>query len=432
MTDRHVTCHPEGAQPARHLAALLVRSPRDASHSRRFGGDWQSSPPAAIWLCVALWWVNAAGARPIGARTNAMIASDGIPAVKLIPCDFRCSQGQLRKLSLKCVVTDDGRCVAELRGVLLVALNARQRLDLHKLVKRDLQPWLDLLGLCDFETAEHFFPSQRCLQARGVGEDIWSRREHVISILALIYLLAWMSAARRKKEEQQASRAILSACLNELLGADEAAAQLGDFRSIGPAECGLCIVGAMEGVCCHVRDGLLEADAGEDAPQSKLVRLICNVVGFLFRCPALRAWTAACFSGLAQALETEISEGFFGRDLLDEDFAMGRKRRLRLDEDAVAQIHKSVANGRASSCAAVVRVNKKLCTKTADNLPQRFLGEYRAAGWLTFGHGDLSLVMDGSRIGNPAQETEVMCIWGPAQDRAMALPCQVGKTGYWA
>lgn len=128
---------------------------------------------------------------------------------------------------------------------------------------------------------------------------------------------------------------------------------------------------------------------------------------------------------LAAVVRDELANQEFDREVLDEHLAMGHKKRLRLDEDFVAEVHKRVANGDVATCSAVVRVSERLPTKTAENLVGRFLNTYMAAGWLTMKGGDLGLALDASRVGNPAQETLVLCAWHPGSGRAMALPVQV-------
>lgn len=92
--------------------------------------------------------------------------------VKLVPCDFRSEVGKHVRFSMKCIKHPGGYISAELRGILLAVIDGRTDLNLHKLVKRDLAPWLDLIQAIGLD------PKEPELWASGLRSAMQWRGHH--------------------------------------------------------------------------------------------------------------------------------------------------------------------------------------------------------------------------------------------------------------
>ena len=92
-----------------------------------------------------------------------------------------------------------------------------------------------------------------------------------------------------------------------------------------------------------------------------------------------------------------------------------------MDEDFIKEVHAAVADGKALTCTAMVRATGRGAVNSAQDWPGRWLSQ----SWLTLAcKGDLSIALDASRIGNPAQEAEVLLVWSLAQNRGAIVPMQ--------
>ena len=109
----------------------------------------------------------------------------------------------------------------------------------------------------------------------------------------------------------------------------------------------------------------------------------------------------------------------------------GEKRALNLDDDLVEELHERCAEIGADSLAALSRACGAVMDKTAYNLMDRKLLKYMAEGWLIGHHmGDLSVAPDGTRVGNPAEDTVSTIIFAHAVRRGMIAPGQVNSAKY--
>lgn len=228
------------------------------------------------------------------------------------------------------------------------------------------------------------------------------------------------------KDDRSRSLAVAKAIFCELLSPQQASGLAEDMLQISAEDIARCSEFLGDRPCRHVSQGLVPVDVEETRPQGALAHSLVALAAAAVACAALRGWLNLLLGSLEHMMVASINANEYSSDMLQVALLQGRSKRLRLDEDYIAAVHSAVAEGRARCAGALVRAGGGLAVSSANNLPGRWLSQYQAAGFLTFTSGDLSLAMDGSRVGNPAQENEVLAVWSPIFDRGMVLPVQAG------
>ena len=109
--------------------------------------------------------------------------------------------------------------------------------------------------------------------------------------------------------------------------------------------------------------------------------------------------------------------------------ARSRKRALPMDEDYGGCILQAVWDGTCRSSAAFLQSHGRQ-TQVGTKLEGRYINEYQAAGWMVGAkRGDLSIAPDGTRVGNPAEETLVIPTWSAKAELGMRIPPMVHLGG---
>ena len=99
---------------------------------------------------------------------------------------------------------------------------------------------------------------------------------------------------------------------------------------------------------------------------------------------------------------------------------------MNIDDDVIEDMDKRVAVGGAENISALARAGDRILNKTARNMQGRRSCEYMAAGGLMGTYkGDLSAGADGTRVGNPGEDTSTLLTYSHAVHRGMVTPQQV-------
>lgn len=126
--------------------------------------------------------------------------------VKVIPCSFRAADGRSVDLKLKACIYSDASVLFEVRRIVVCIILDRKSLDLHRLMKRDFQPWVEFLRNSGYDVATHIVPGRKVLEASGAECDMDNaRKEWQVSIIGLITLLWHLANCRRKADRNGAA-----------------------------------------------------------------------------------------------------------------------------------------------------------------------------------------------------------------------------------
>ncbi len=184
-------------------------------------------------------------------------------------------------------------------------------------------------------------------------------------------------------------------------------------------------------VCPHWQDACQIASlAAADNVIDSFVLKLMAVNRASSVCGACAAWVARAVGFLSDDLDAEIEEAAPMtnplRMQLHIESTKGRKRRY--DEDVkLAVTQQVVAEKLGSSMTAYARHPKSgLEAKTVASWERRSLAWYTAATFEAFGCAqDISLAMDGSRLGSPAEETLLFAAFSRDVGKGCMPPPQV-------
>lgn len=325
----------------------------------------------------------------------------------------------------KAWVYEGDRVMWELRRPLLL-LFERRPLAVSEMLKRDLREWV---LVCESLFGEGSITmSARQAMARQIAADVeadpYLRGEHSCSTSALLVLFAWVMLHRRKNVERTRALALAASFFERLLPAGR---QLECLRACPAEASDECQAEPMQnGVCFCLRFAAAKAsDAASSEPGLQgLVRLKELLV--FADCMAVRHWIRAQVVAFQAVIDAAVRSLEGCADPLRSRAALtGQKRNLRIDEDFKAATFTAVQQGRAHSVETL----------------QGALGDPRGAGSKTWHHERMQLAMasgwlvgsrggtfciaaDGSRFGNPAEETIAYAWWHPASEVGGWLPVQ--------
>ena len=114
-------------------------------------------------------------------------------------------------------------------------------------------------------------------------------------------------------------------------------------------------------------------------------------------------------------------------DALRANNVHGPARKRQIDEDfKQASVHVTLQKRRATTAGQWLKADAACHRKLGDRWNEADLCSYQAACWMTFAKSQtLTVCVDGSRLGNPAEETINYVLWSPGNDYACWLPGQV-------
>jgi hypothetical protein len=117
----------------------------------------------------------------------------------------------------------------------------------------------------------------------------------------------------------------------------------------------------------------------------------------------------------------------FPTDVLRHGILPDGQKRRRIDEDLrQAMTMQMVSDGRAASAASMARAMGQVTPSRGPAWEKEAMMQYLVNGWSRFRHlSTLSICMDGSRMGCPAEETVTYLCFCPAVNASMWLPSQV-------
>lgn len=311
---------------------------------------------------------------------------------------------------------------------MLAILCRRQALNLHKLLASDFLTYVAFVQ--EHRGEDHLMHSKKSFNAlldkSVVGQEAkqYIRGERSCTSAALIDLLTFCAVHRRANLEKLKARVYMSGLLHHLVTHQEAT----DVTKLtlsaeGHEQCDEC---AIDGVCCHVRALLLQLPGDMEDSHMQLTQLIIALFKGI-ACPAVLLWYIELSKTLAGIMSRSAVDADLDHDPSKYIALPGNSKRMRIDEDLKLHVLKSVQEGRAATCSAL------LIAKGEDGLAatagrkweslgcQRWLYAFRRS-WQKL--GTISVGPDASRCGCLAEDTMAYAIWHSISKTGGWLPCQ--------
>lgn len=253
----------------------------------------------------------------------------------------------------------------------------------------------------------------------------------------LLYLLD-QGAHRRRRAERDTTISVFKGVLRNMVRDGQAVDLL--VVEPPPAEGGACVLGANDAggdpsFCMHVRhfvDGFRASPV--NSHQSQLACLLLELFAGSSMCVTLRAWAAQRIRMTAEAIDEGLRFCDLPADPLKYGLFQTGQRGVRIDEDykrALAQ--RVILEGRAASSSAFLRGQGELNPSLGPKVESRWLTEYQLESRATLVESrTVGVVLDASRIGEPAMDLYLYLAYSPDIGRSSWLPPQVVQLrGWW-
>ena len=323
----------------------------------------------------------------------------------------------------------------ELRRLLGCLFAERANRKTNDLVKTGMPIWRPLFLACGLAQHEAVFPSRQAeamrLKDGGVplppGLAKYIMGEYSASCHGTILILLAESSWRQKLTHKSKAKAMLEAFLGPWLGMDTAAAL--DFSAVWSTTvadlCELCLPG---GRCEHMTTQVVPPAPGKHFVE-QLVGLMLKLCSAALDCKAASQGLSELLGQIASAAY-KVLPTISSTDPSKQHHLRGSKRSLRFDEDYRVHVMRTLPQKRqVMSGAHATRVDLEVQESRSRDWESKEVNTYLQSMWEQVGQhghlkGPIGMVEDGSRIGNPSQETEVMAVWIPELHSGMVLPCQ--------
>jgi hypothetical protein len=318
----------------------------------------------------------------------------------------------------------------ELRRVLASVGGQQQP---HKLLKEQRDILNVVFGDFDLLLSAHIFPSRKSLVAKqgpgllGPGDV---EQEWTVTTQGLVVLLHHWAFSKRKLADREAAKLASQAFFERCLDLEAARSMPLELTAQSSQ---LCQASCRGGMCCHACDFSAKLSSLACSPQHKVNQAIQLASLQVRSCAALKAHALAIVAtalglihtNLDNVLKTDILKHSAELELLT---ASGKRRRIDEDlRDALAtQAH---AKGLGWSTGSIANC-KDICTRaTSTKMDTSFLCQYKAGGHLLMQKfRSVTISMDCSRLGNPADDTLLCAWWEALRDTGGWLAPQVTQT----
>ena len=311
------------------------------------------------------------------------------------------------------------RCFAK------AVLPRRQKLDLCKLLRRDLHDWFADLDALGFQRDVEYLPSFRGAKPTQ-KDDPHIKSEHHTSTVGLLLWPLHLARRRHEKREQAFALDVLKQVVSFLID-DVAVCALLKQPPL-PGECALCAAhrGAAPG-CSHLTYFLYVASQVDiDTIEKGCEFLLALSKAADASCATLRTWFARLCRALAPILDARVLRGECDANVLkDIDLLKNGERRLRINDDYKAAILDAPSSGRATCGNSLARALGEVNPDSATGWLNNYLASYSASVALTRA-GDETIAYDATKIGQPAEECECYVAYRPDVDVGFVLPPQAG------
>lgn len=298
------------------------------------------------------------------------------------------------------------------------------------------QAILSTSSACSLEDDAIYLPSRKALRARKRlqmpelpenPEQV--REEWLVSTSGLALIMVVIATIFRKRAHKAAARGLLQALLAALLDGDcvtkHPSLQL-DVATLRQCDA----FSNQDDPCCeHMKLVFAALGNASAAAQARLADALLVAGPLVAICPATVAWLSAALAAFSEDIAEAIPRKACKGDVLQSRAACrnDEMKRRRIDEDLKKAVCTDmVVDGRADQARDGARL-MGLGGATAAKWDEKELLNYQAACWKLCERSgcSLSVALDGKRIGQPAEETEVVAAWTWPQQVAFWLPPMV-------
>jgi len=272
-------------------------------------------------------------------------------------------------------------------------------------------------------------------QQDDVPEDLRPcvREATSISTGGIVLLLLGEASVAKRGSRRQRALGMLQAFFIEVLG-PVAASTLLAYASVQD-EAQLCRdYDAVHRQCSHSAEAFKDAWAHAGPPPCQAAVLLWNIFSQSTACEAAKRRLRSIVESVTESIVAAVPELGWSSDVAHAMSHVlgpsGQKRKL--DEDfKEAVVKRSLGLGHAHSVHAWLRVSERGDSSSASRVIDESLVRYMAAVREANNNVErLSIALDGSKLGQPLEETEVYLCWNPAAKLCFVAPPQVQPTGY--
>lgn len=321
----------------------------------------------------------------------------------------------------------NGKLMWELRRPLLYLVE-RRPVKVCSLLKRDFKDWVELCVSLLGEGCITMSARQVAAQPPDDEDDAMGdpmvRQEHTCSTCALFLLFVWAQLHRRKAADRARCFALCAGLFLRLLTVRQQALCMTACPQSSNEMCKREPIVNQVCVCLQTVSRGIAGVAGE--PGMQALGALAEMCVFI-DCPGVKVWALAQVSSLGAAIDGAVRELRGCSDpLRSRQVLAGPKRNLRVDEDVKVASFNAVREGRAHSVESLQVALGDSRSKGARHWVHERMQVAMAGGWLTGARcGCLSIAADGSRFGNPAEETIAYAWWDASSSTGGWLPVQV-------
>jgi hypothetical protein len=291
-----------------------------------------------------------------------------------------------------------------------------------------MESFVEAWGAAGISKVEALLPSlkSQVATAKMRGQPVDKLVGHHSFCMSTVGLLVWLrrlSISLHRSASRAFASAVLVAWLLFMLPStslDLAQAHI----SAGVAQ--RCQTGAVEdGLCCHIQ-ACRRAAMVEGSPQLKCAELWCALGLHTHCCHACKAWDEMLVRELATLVDAEVPAVAMTTDPKVGALITKRGPHERVDEDyKKAVVDVAVSSKRAKTCGQAIQADGVAVRQNANDWSDARTLLEQAACWDSFKECQcISVIGDASRVGNPAENCEVIAAWSPGVGAGVWLPPQ--------
>lgn len=294
----------------------------------------------------------------------------------------------------------------------------------------------DVLAAMDLDEQAHWRASvySEIQKARSTGKLVNTVDEtaplseaFMLSTEALVVLISWLSFWSKERAQRARCRALLQAWLSKVVPL-AARRMATNFPAAILELCDGCVAGSP---CVHMSPVIAEMSAATD-PDVRLLPMLIGCAAAASPCRAAAAIMRGACLGFAEAVDERVGDAAWscdplatGEEVVKREAGEGPCKRARIDKDfqrAVCMM--AVASGKADTAQAFARAHG-FCGNYVQRDSETYLYRYMTLTRENFkDERCISISVDGSRVGNPGEETETYAMAAVRANRACWLPPQ--------
>lgn len=336
-------------------------------------------------------------------------------------CHFRSTDGECIVFNATALLYESGRTFWELRRLLMALMPHVKHFKVNSEVLRQAGGWKAIVEQLGLSWGDHFRPSARAHRAGDEGGivgqgneaikvDEYTRDEVTISTLGMFACLFQWSCFRRYAKDRALATDLMEQLLARTLPCDAVAAYC--FQSLLSEPHVLCESADERGCCEHVSKLDLECSSW---PIAEAHHKLCELMrGWVLLVPQC-ALAQALLRSLVVCRRRSPHRPRLGRHrrCCEAANAAARQERLRIDEDyKQAKMIDAKLSGRSASGAQALAVDRDMPHESVGRYwAERHLARHVTKLWSLSNGKKLSgvhcIVEDGSRLGSPAEETQL-------------------------